>query len=238
MRPHYRRALTILLSIFVCTSAALASMWVPLGGTQTEDLNRDGRPDVWRSYNRDGRIASVSVDTNFDGRSDVQEFYENGSLVRRESDRDFNDQIDLVQEFDQSTQQIVRSVADVNSDGVADLLVLFQDGRPVYSKWAQANRPVAARDSIAEKTSRTADAPLVSLVDPFSADLAFKAIRVSPAAVDSLGLPVPVGMPEVGNNDAGLPNSSSSIAFDDQSESRTHVGPSSPRGPPALHFLS
>src|SRR5216684_8801544 len=205
MRSHFRRALTILLSILVCTSAGLVSMRAPLGGTQTEDLNRDGRPDVWRSYNSDGRVVTVSVDTNFDGRSDVQEFYENGALVRRESDRDFNDQIDLVQEFDQATQQIVRSVADVNYDGVADLLVLFQDGRPVYSKWAQAAiRTVVGRNAGATKLSRTVDLPLLSLVDPFSNDLAFKAVRVSPAAVDSLGLPVAVGMPEARNNAAGL----------------------------------
>src|SRR5258708_5901630 len=104
-------------------------------------------PDVWRSYTRDGRIASVAVDTNFDGRSDVQEFYQDGALVRRESDRDFNDRVDLVQEFDQTTQQIVRSVVDVNSDGVADLLVLFQDGRPVYTKSAAWPRPLPTRDS-------------------------------------------------------------------------------------------
>ena len=236
MRLHYRRALTLLLSVLVCTSAALVSISAPAAWMRTEDLNRDGKPDVWRSYTSDGRLASVAVDTNFDGRSDVLEFYDDGALIRRESDRDFNDQIDLVQEFDQATQKIVRSVADVNSDGVGDLLVLFQDGRPVYSKWARAIRPVA-RDSIATRMSRPVDLPLVSLVDPFSADLAFKAVRVASAAADSLGFPEPVGIPEDGRSAVGIANSSPTITFDDQSESRINASPSSLRGPPAPHFL-
>ena len=53
--------------------------------------------------------------------------------MRRDSDRDFNDRVDLVQEFDPTTHEHVRTVVDVDSDGTADLLVLFQDGRPVFS---------------------------------------------------------------------------------------------------------
>src|SRR6266851_130679 len=99
MRRQSWSALTIFLSVLV-GSSALVSMWALADRTRTEDRNRDGRPDVWRSYARDGRVARIAVDTNFDGRSDVEEYYEDGALVRRESDRDFNDQIDLVQEFD------------------------------------------------------------------------------------------------------------------------------------------
>ena len=75
MRTLRRRAVTVLLSVFVC-SAALASLWAPLDETRTEERNRDGRPDLWRSHAGDGRILTVAVDTNFDGRSDVEEFYE------------------------------------------------------------------------------------------------------------------------------------------------------------------
>ena len=150
MRSQHRGALTVVLPALLCI-AAFVSVWAPLDRTRTEDLNRDGKPDVWRTYTPDGRIATVAVDTNFDGRSDVEEFYEDGALIRRESDRDFNDQVDLVQEFDQATQKIVRSVADVNSDGVADLLVLFQDGRPVYSKWSLEIRPLPVRCGLYRK---------------------------------------------------------------------------------------
>jgi hypothetical protein len=237
MRRQYGRALTICLSVLV-GSSALVSMWAPADRTRTEDRNRDGRPDVWRSYARDGRVARIAVDTNFDGRSDVEEYYENGALVRRESDRDFNDQIDLVQDFDRTTQQIVRSVSDVNSDGVADLLVLFQDGRPVYSKWAQTIRALPVRAVAATGTSRKTHQPLTSLSDPFSGDVAFKAIRVAPETDDSLGLPAPMGMPPVSSDVIHFATASPSIAFDDQSASSTLVDSVSLRGPPALPFLT
>jgi hypothetical protein len=237
MRSQRWRALTIFLSVLV-GSSALVSLWAPSDRGRTEDRNRDGRPDVWRSYARDGRVARIAVDTNFDGRSDVEEFYEDGALIRRESDRDFNDQIDLVQEFDRATQQIVRSVSDVNFDGVADLLVLFQDGRPVYSEWAHAIRalPVHATDITA--TSRTASQPLTSLGDPFSGDLAFKALRLSPASDDAVWLPAPMGLPAVTSDVGGVARRSSSISFADQSDSSTVVDALSLRGPPALPFLS
>ncbi len=237
MRRQSWRALTIFLSILV-GSSALVSMWAPVDRIRTEDRNRDGRPDVWRSYARDGRVARIAVDTNFDGRSDVEEYYEDGALVRRESDRDFNDQIDLVQEFDRTTRKIVRSVSDVNSDGVADLLVLFQDGRPVYSKWAQTIRALPVHAVGATGTSRTTYQLLTSLKDPFSGDVAFKAIRVSPEANDSLGLPAPMGMPAVSSDVIRFANGSPSIAFDDQSASSTLVDSVSLRGPPALPFLT
>ena len=100
---------------------------------RTEDQNRDGQPDVWREYDGLGRLAGVLVDTNFDGRSDVHEYYDDdGALVRRESDRDFNDRVDLVQEFDAKTRERARSVVDTDFDGTADLLVLFQGGKPVW----------------------------------------------------------------------------------------------------------
>src|SRR5215831_839041 len=146
--------LTIALGLAVCLLAVLATVRLPSGRASTEDRNHDGRPDIWRSYNADGQLVSVALDTNFDGRSDVNEFYDHGALIRREIDRDFNNQVDLVQEFDPATRQIVRSISDVDADGVADLLLLFQDGKPVYSKWAHPtsglfdnNEPSAANDA-------------------------------------------------------------------------------------------
>src|SRR5262245_38566881 len=106
MRLNVRRALTNALSIVVCASALFMSSRQPLSAIDTTD--RNGRFDVQPSGSNDLELASVRVDTNRDGRSDVEEFYEHGALVRRESDRDFNDQIDLVQEFDPATRQIVR----------------------------------------------------------------------------------------------------------------------------------
>src|ERR1700729_2648150 len=119
----------------VAGAAAAVSLWPPAGYIRTEDHNGDGRPDVWRAYDRNGQLFEVAVDTNFDGRSDVHEYYERGTLVRRESDRDFNDRVDLIEEFDPATREQLRSLEDVDDDGIADLLVLFQGGQPVFRKW-------------------------------------------------------------------------------------------------------
>src|SRR5262249_9684184 len=180
--------LAFALSLAACALAAFAAVWLPGGRAFTEDRNHDGRPDVWRSYDADGQLVSVALDTNFDGRSDVNEFYDNGALIRREIDRDFNNQVDLVQEFDPATRQIVRSISDIDADGVADVLLLFQDGQPVYSKWAHRHARAASGAFHAVASSALADTGqlLVALSDPFSGDLAVKATRTSVPARDTL----------------------------------------------------
>jgi len=65
----------------------------------TEDSNRDGGPDVWHVYDRDGQLAEVAHDTNLDGRPDIREYYDHAFRIRRESDRNFNSQIDLVEDY-------------------------------------------------------------------------------------------------------------------------------------------
>ena len=100
MKHRSYRPLAVKLCALACVAAAI-SLW-PFGRDvrTDDDKNRDGQPDVWRVYDRQGELSSMAVDTNFDGRSDVHEYYQRGALVRRESDRDFNDQVDLVQDFD------------------------------------------------------------------------------------------------------------------------------------------
>src|SRR5882672_4543223 len=110
MQQRRRRSLMVSLCAVACSVAAAVSLWLPSGALRTQDKNGDGRPDV-------------------------HEYYQRGALVRRESDRNFNDRVDLVQEFDPATREHTRSVVDVDFDGRADLLVLFRDGQPVFSKW-------------------------------------------------------------------------------------------------------
>jgi hypothetical protein len=146
----------------------------------TEDRNGDGRPDVWRTYDRRGHLAEVAIDTNFDGRSDVHEYYDHGMLVSRESDRNFDDRIDLVQQFDADSSAEVRAVEDVDYDGTADRLVLFQDGRPVFSKWAHGVPTAPTRLAAGENPAlarRSADEPLAPFDDPFQTDLTVRAVR-------------------------------------------------------------
>ena len=99
MPPGGTRSLAVVVCALLGALTTLVASRPP-GATRAEDRNRDGRPDVWQSFDRNGGIARISVDTNFDGRSDIEEFYEAGTLVRRQTDSDFDDRIDLVQHFD------------------------------------------------------------------------------------------------------------------------------------------
>ncbi len=140
-----------------------------------EDRNLDGRADVRRTYDSRGRLTHVAIDTNFDGRWDVEEFYEDGSLARRESDRDFNDRTDVVEEFDARTEEPIRSVVDLDSDGVADVLVLVADGRPVLA--TRAPDEMASRDRTRPAAHTPSGEALAPLVDPFRGEAALRAAR-------------------------------------------------------------
>jgi hypothetical protein len=239
-----RSTLVSLCAALACAVAATMSLWVPGTDVRTEDQNHDGRPDVWRVYDRHGQLAKVAVDTNFDGRSDVHEYYQGSALVRRELDRDFNDQVDLVQEFDPTTREAIRSVIDVDFDGAADLLVLFQDGKPVFSKWTHpVPGPAAAVSADAAlhpaASPRTADDQLAPLDDPFRGDLAVRAVRLVAGSGDYVGLSTSGGLP-ASCIDIASPLAVSSDASGSSSSdpSSATVVQYSPRGPPVSPLLS
>jgi hypothetical protein len=152
---------------------------------QTEDTNHDGRPDVWRQYDDRGQLTHVAIDSNFDGVPDREEEYDHGTLVRRATDRNFDRRTDLVEEFDSVTSEHVRTIVDVDYDGSADLLVLFQDGQPVHSEWANAvpsGRVLPARD----------EGQLAGLGDPFSALAAISSRHRPSPPQDELAVPASV----------------------------------------------
>jgi len=241
----------IALCLLGCAAVAVSFRAV-LHDVRTEDGNRDGRPDIWRAYDRQGELATMAVDTNFDGRSDVHEYYRRGALVRRESDRDFNDHVDLVQEFDATTRQALRSVSDVDFDGVADLLVLFESGRPVYSRWAHAATRAALNATSSEPATlslratphqlpdeQSPDRQLVPLDDPFRADRAVSAVYPSLGFGDYVGLATSGGLPERScrvaspfASSSGLPSSRTSSC------SSATLIQYSPRGPPLRRLPS
>ncbi len=241
MHHRFCRPLSLGLCALLCAVAAV-SWWPHARDVRTDDKNRDGRPDVWRVYDRQGQLVTMAVDTNFDGRSDVHEYDERGALVRRESDRDFNDRVDLIQEFDATTRQTVRSVTDVDMDGVADLLVLFQDGRPVYSEWAQGSpRVVLSRLSAQPPDASQAgiDHHLVPLEDPFRGNLAVRAVRAGPGFGDYIGLSTSGGLPASAESPARPLASASRLSASAISNfSSTVALQYSPRGPPSSHPLS
>ena len=193
----YRRSLCALalVSLGVCSLVASLSLRPAGRAVRTEDRNGDGRPDVWRVYDTHGQLLERTIDANFDGRSDIHEYYAHGALARRESARHFDDRIDLVEDFDPSTHERIRSLVDVDEDGAANLLVLFQAGRPVFSKYATLPLPLASARWSPERRDRLADA-LRPLADPFSGDTAIGLVRLAPvgdagqAAAISAGVPV------------------------------------------------
>lgn len=205
----------------ICTSASLR--------IRTQDHNGDGRPDVWRHYDAKGLLTRVAVDSNFDGRADVEEYYERGALVRRESDRNFNGQADLIEDFDTDTHEPNRSVVDVDFDGTADLLVLFRDGRPVFSRHAG---PQQRSGNLTADRSGAADY-LDPLSNPFDSDLAMRALRLPAGADGSAGLSASGGLPSQRAAVIGPHRGSAQLAARDIHAPAFTLSPHrSPRAPP------
>ncbi len=164
-------------ALFFGLLAAL-STWAGIDWTSTDDRNGDGRPDVWRTYDQAGHLIEVAVDSNFDGRSDVHEYYTGGDLVRRESDRNFDDRVDLVEEFDATTHVPVRATVDTDFDGTADVLTLFEDGRPVYSVRATSGQRAHVEHQQAGTVRRPdGQSPIRAFKDPFAADTTVRSPR-------------------------------------------------------------
>ena len=240
MRRHVSRALAVVLCAAACATTVAIFPWTRGGRIRTEDRNRDGRPDVWRTYDRRGQLTTVAFDTNFDGRSDVLEYYDQGALVRRETDRNFDGRVDLIESFDRVTHERVRAIADVDYDGRADLLVLFHHGQAVYSKWAapatSPRRP--ARDSGLTSGPAADVGSLESLEDPFHADLAIEGVSPTRGPEDGGALALTSGMPAPRADGVTPPVPSSRVSTSDLTRpSSVSAGPCSPRGPPTSSLV-
>jgi hypothetical protein len=220
--------LATILAISACTSG-LVIHWPHANSVVTEDLNHDGRPDVWRVYDVENHLTEVFRDTNHDGRRDVREYYDQGALVRRESDRDFNNQIDLVEDFDAVTGERSRSVMDLDSDGRADLLVLFRGADAVFIKSAPRSPTSAPHHA----SNAHATDVLVPLDDPFDADVALGAAHPPVRAREFVGLSTAGGVPAAQRTSLDVPRFDSHLP--DRwilDASRVELKPGSPRGPP------
>ena len=215
--------------------AAAASSRAVVGSVRTEDRNGDGRADVWRTFDEHGQPLTVGIDTNFDGRVDVREYYSHGALIRRDLDRNFDNQIDLVEDFDLLTHEHIRSVVDVDADGTADLLVLFQSGRPVYSRWATprqtAGAAAAAYDSA--PLGRNDSHELAPLIDPFRAGNEVRTTGPVPGSDVCVGLSASGGLP-ASIIESTTPTAPSARVAAPHTAPVLFTGlrPSAPRGPP------
>jgi hypothetical protein len=204
----------------------------------TADLNGDGRPDVWEYSDRGGRPIRIVRDTNFDGRSDVEESYINGHLIRRESDRNFDDRVDLNEDFNSNTGEHVRSVVDADFDGTADLLILFANGRPVYSKWADRAPSAASRLPIPAATAygRGASAALWSLDDPFSSTHRFQSDLGSEGSKPVVGI-LSSTVPTWPASPTHPHRASRPVRLDRSPLVSASISAATPRGPPTSRTL-
>lgn len=230
---HVSARCVALLCVVACATVAAVEAWPTARPVRTEDRNRDGRPDVWRRYDSRGQLTETDVDSNFDGSPDIEEYYERGVLVRRESDRNFNGQADLVEEFDAETRSQTRSVVDIDYDGTADLLVLFQDGRPVFSKRTCPPKRVGIPTPSSPRVHQDDASHLARLMDPFESDTAVRVLHTASSTDGCVGLSTSGGLPRPRVTTVGLiPASARLVARDVRSHALAPLLHRSPRAPP------
>lgn len=229
---HVSTRRTAFLCVVACVTVAAIEVWPASRRVRATDQNGDGRPDLWQLYDDRGQLAEVQVDSNFDGRPDIEEYYERGVLIRRESDRNFNGQADLVEEFDAETSQQTRSLVDIDYDGSADLLVLFQDGRPVFSKrTVQEGRGIPTSSS--PSVDKEGPGHLGRLMDPFESETAVRALHTPSSADGCIGLSSSGGLPRPCVSIVGVvPASAGLLARDVRVQTLTPLPRRSPRAPP------
>jgi hypothetical protein len=172
--------------------AAAASAWLATGWVRSQDRNRDGRPDRWCFYDARGELTRVATDTNFDGRSDLQDYYHHGVLIRRERDRNLDDRIDLVESFDPTSHEPIRSVVDVDSNGETDRVVLFRNGQPIFTEWLPAE-PTTPTVPVGSLEPGELPAPLV---DSSRHHAAIDAIVPDSSSDGTVGVLSVMGLPE------------------------------------------
>jgi hypothetical protein len=83
-----------------------------------DDYDFDGKLDVVATY-REGVIVSDVLDTNFDGRTDTWRTYRSGVLSRAQRDANSDGIVDMWEEFDERGV-VVRTLTDTNADGQPD----------------------------------------------------------------------------------------------------------------------
>lgn len=119
------------------------------------DSQGKGKPDIFIVYNkkedRPKTLAMQLFDLNRDGKIDLVKFYDKERLIRTESDLDFDGVVDLVTEYDPVTGDVRKKIQadsstniwsyyfkkelkkkeiDRNFDGKPDMWVYYRNGRP------------------------------------------------------------------------------------------------------------
>lgn len=153
------------------------------------DMNFDGRVDVVRFFEADGRtILREEHDFDFDGRFDQIAIYENGQLTHKELDTNFNDRIDTwlwcqegrvtraerdrrnsgrVDTWEVYDRGVLTEARyDDDNDGEPEKFEIFREGRLVEIRYDtdRDGNPDRAEEVVAEQAGQ-AEAPLLCTID-------------------------------------------------------------------------
>jgi hypothetical protein len=91
-----------------------------------KDLNGDGRIDTWEGYAPDGALAILVYDLDFDGKPDVTLTYEKDQLVKKEYALGFDGASRSWAFFEKG--KLVRKERDTNGDGKVDYWEYWENG--------------------------------------------------------------------------------------------------------------
>lgn len=85
---------------------------------QDIDMTWDGRVDIWRYFDVDGKTEKEEWDTDFDGNIDETRFFQRGVIVRSERDRNNDGRADVLRFYKDG--KLERKESDTNEDGQVD----------------------------------------------------------------------------------------------------------------------
>jgi hypothetical protein len=141
---HYRKLILFLLLFFTAFSIFCDEKLI-----NTEDRNKDGKPDRWTylkpdggfiiksDNNHDGIIDYIletdkagnkiyeAMDFNYDGEMDNFYYYQNGVFVRQEIDSNFDGNIDIWI-YNEKGMYITKIERDKDHDGVIDYVKKYK----------------------------------------------------------------------------------------------------------------
>jgi hypothetical protein len=89
------------------------------------DANFDGRVDITRFFDEQGRVRRVEDDYDFDGKVDVVALYREGEVTEDVLDTNFDGRTDTWRNY--RGGRVATSMRDSNSDGVVDLWEDFDE---------------------------------------------------------------------------------------------------------------
>ena len=92
-----------------------------------QDLNYDGRKDVWIYYDDQGSRQMEEMDLDFDGKVDLVTIRRGGKVVRQELDTNYDGKPDIIKYFEDEV--LVRVERDSNNDGKVDYWEYYEGGQ-------------------------------------------------------------------------------------------------------------